>query len=147
MSVTHYPLYNHLARESAIAPTLGEVPLSSAGNTNLESGALLPLTSASGLTLEDEAATAHPEQDFPADGIASPHLYSDVVATRPSSAAGQHDDTQLDMGISEIRLAPTTPYPEGVLSQVDQNFNDNSILFSSTQVKTENSPDEETNKP
>ena len=145
MSETRYPLRNRLTRIAVAAPTPGETPLSSTGTTNLESGvAQLPLTSISGLALEEEAATVHDEQNVPAEQIASPCLYSDVVATRLSSSAGQHDNTQLDVGISEICSAPTTPY---LSSQVDQAFNDNSILFSSTQVMPENSPDKETNKP
>ncbi|KAF8222608.1 hypothetical protein L208DRAFT_1413159 [Tricholoma matsutake] len=111
MSETHYPLRNRLAREYVAAPTPGEVLSSSAGTTNLESAgaAPLPLTLTSGPDME-EAAIAHNEQNLPIDQIVSPHLYSDVVATRPSSAASQHDDTQLDAGISETRSAPPTPY-------------------------------------
>jgi hypothetical protein len=117
--------------------------LGSVGNATHESEVPSSLTSVPGLAMEEEAATMRPEQDSPANGIASPRLYSDVVATRPSSAASQYDDTQHDAGILEIRSAPTTPYLEGFLSQVDHTFNDNSILFSSTQVITEDYPDEE----
>ncbi|KAF8238108.1 hypothetical protein L208DRAFT_1388057, partial [Tricholoma matsutake] len=93
-------------------PIPGEIPSSSAGTTNLELGvAPLPLTLTSGSVVE-EAATVHNRQNFPADQVVSPCLYSDVVATRLFSAASQHDDTQLDTGILETRSAPTTPYLE-----------------------------------
>jgi hypothetical protein len=148
MSETRYPLRNRLARVSAAAPTPGELPLRSAGTANLESGmATLPLTSISGLAMEEKAATVRHEQDSPAHQVASPRLYSDVVATRPSSAASQYDDTQLNAGISETRSAPLTPYIENFTSQVDQAFNESSILLSSTRVMTENPPDEEDNRP
>ncbi|KAF8230095.1 hypothetical protein L208DRAFT_1400990, partial [Tricholoma matsutake] len=141
MSETRYPLRNRLAREYVAAPTPGEILSRSTGTTNLESAGVAPLP----LTLT-EAATARNEQNFPIDQVVSPRLYSDVVATRPSSAASRHDDTQLDAGISEIRSAPITPYLESFSSQVDHAFNDNLNLYSSTQVMTEDSPDEETNK-
>ncbi|KAF8240290.1 hypothetical protein L208DRAFT_1384773 [Tricholoma matsutake] len=126
MSETRYPLRNHLACEYAAAPTPGEILSSSTGMTNLESAGVapLPLTLMSGPAIE-EVATAHNEQNFPIDQVVSPRLYSDVVATRPSSAASRHDDTQLDVGISEIHSAPITPYLESFLSQVDHAFNDN----------------------
>ncbi|KAF8221936.1 hypothetical protein L208DRAFT_1414222, partial [Tricholoma matsutake] len=147
MSETRYPLHNRLACEYAAAPTPGEILSSSAGMTNLELAGVapLPLTLTSGPAVE-EAATVRNEQNFPIDQVVSPCLYSDVVATRPSSAASRHDDTQLDAGISEIRSAPITPYLESFSSQVDHAFNDDLTLYSSTRVMTENSPDKETNK-
>lgn len=147
MSETRYPLRNRLAREYVAAPTPGEILSRSAGMTNLESAGVapLPLSLTSGPAME-EAATARNEQNFPIDQVVSPRLYSDVVVTRPSSAASRHDDTQLDAGISEIRSAPITPYLESFSSQVDHAFNDNLNLYSSTQVLTEDSPDEETNR-
>ncbi|KAF8222007.1 hypothetical protein L208DRAFT_1414081 [Tricholoma matsutake] len=114
------------------APTPGEILSSSASTTNLEPAGVapLPLTLMSGPAVE-EAATVHNEQNFPIDQV-SLRLYSDVVATRPSSAASRHDDTQLDAGISEICLAPITPYLESFSSQVDHAFNDDLTLYSST---------------
>ncbi|KAF8238328.1 hypothetical protein L208DRAFT_1387819, partial [Tricholoma matsutake] len=96
MSETRYPLRNHLAREYVAAPTPGEILSRSAGMTNLESVGVapLPLTLMSGPAVE-EVATAHNKQNFSIDQVVSPRLYSDVVATRPSSAASRHDDTQL----------------------------------------------------
>ncbi|KAF8219739.1 hypothetical protein L208DRAFT_1417791 [Tricholoma matsutake] len=147
MSETCYPLRNCLAHEYVAASTPGEILSSSASTTNLESAgvASLPLTLMSGPAVE-EAATARNEQNFPVDQVVSPRLYSDVVATRPSSAASRHDDTQLDVGISDICSAPITPYLESFLSQVDHAFNDDLTLYSSTRIMTEDSPDEETNK-
>jgi hypothetical protein len=143
MSAARYPLRNRLAQDVSAAAQ-GELPLSSAGTTNLEPGMVSPPpVPTSGLAPEDEAATVRPEQVLPAS--ASPRLYSDVAASRPSSAASRHDDTQLDAGISEIRSAPNTPHIGEFSSQVDQAFNDNSILLSSTRVLSENPPDKEDN--
>jgi hypothetical protein len=104
MSATRYPLRNRLAQNApAAASTRSKSPL--AGNTYLETGMDFASTvPTSGSLLEDEAATVRPKQVTPAS--ASPCLYSDVAASRPSSAASQYDNTQLDAGISETCSAP-----------------------------------------
>jgi hypothetical protein len=120
MSATHYPLHsNCLAQNTSVAAsTLSESPLSSPGNTDPE--IVMDFASAvltSGSLLEDEAATVHPKQVTPAS--MSPCLYSNVAMSRPPSATGWHDHTQLDAGIQEICSAPTTPFISDFSSQVD----------------------------
>lgn len=121
----------------------GGSPLTSTGTDNRESGTASP-TPPPPPAPSPEPGVEHPEQGLASPANGSPRLYSDVVATRTSSAASQHDNTQLDAGITEIRSAPNTSYVDELSSQIDKAFNSEDFLVhSSNQFMTENPPDEE----
>ena len=83
-------------------------------------------------TLETSgAAVVHPEQGFTSPAGMTHRLYSDVVASRPPSAASQHSNTQASEPVMALDMSNSF------------HFNDNSILLSSTRVITEEPPDEE----
>ena len=134
MSATQYPLRNRLAQVVAEAvPPPGESPLSSPGTPNHESGVVTvhpDLVSSS--TLETSgAAVVHPKQGSTSPAGMTHRLYSDVVASRPPSAASQRSNTQASESVMALDTSNRF------------HFNDNSILLSSTQVITEEPPDEE----